>query len=499
MPKKTENGKDILKPPRRGVTVRMYHTGFGDCFLLSFRGQDKKARYMLIDCGVHQDDKENGPKRMKAVAENIVMATGGRDSRLHVVAITHQHADHLWGFRYGEDAFKDIKIDELWLPWTEDPTNRTAQTLKDMCKKKKKVLKEVIAKLKAVGSPLAASFESILNFELPLDADLGLRGNVDVLNFLREKSAKKLEKPDDYLTPNTPPIELHDVKGIKIYVLGPPMEPDLIKKLESEDEMYPESTGSNAQSAFAAALLAASSMPNSESQPLKQLTPFNQSYSLSKEAAGAHPVYKGFFKKYYGLDEKAKSGPEWRRIETDWLASADALALSINKMTNNTSLVLAIEITDVKPRKVLLFAADAQVGNWLSWQNLEWRGKKKEDIVTGKDLLKRTVFYKVGHHGSRNATLREKGLEMMESNELVAFIPVDAEWALKEKDWHHPEKPIVDELLKKTRGRVIRSDRIPEGDVLQQPDQISAGEWKTFLANLDWDKDQKLWIQYTVC
>ena len=51
----------------------------------------------------------------------------------------------------------------------------------------------------------------------------------------------------------------------------------------------------------------------------------------------------------------------------------------------------------------LLFAADAQVGNWESWQTLEW---KLDDgtRVTGPDLLKRTVFYKVGHHGSGNAT-----------------------------------------------------------------------------------------------
>jgi uncharacterized protein YfiM (DUF2279 family) len=36
---------------------------------------------------------------------------------------------------------------------------------------------------------------------------------------------------------------------------------------------------------------------------------------------------------------------------------------------DNTSLVLAIELAD---GDVLLFAADAQVGNWLSWQDLTW-------------------------------------------------------------------------------------------------------------------------------
>jgi hypothetical protein len=33
--------------------------------------------------------------------------------------------------------------------------------------------------------------------------------------------------------------------------------------------------------------------------------------------------------------------------------------------------------------------------------------------VKAEDLLERTVLYKVGHHASHNATLRQKGLELM--------------------------------------------------------------------------------------
>jgi len=50
--------------------------------------------------------------------------------------------------------------------------------------------------------------------------------------------------------------------------------------------------------------------------------------------------------------------------------------------------------------------------------------------VTGPDLLGRTIFYKVGHHGSHNATLREQGLEQMK-NLRTAVIPVDHDVALK--------------------------------------------------------------------
>jgi hypothetical protein len=46
---------------------------------------------------------------------------------------------------------------------------------------------------------------------------------------------------------------------------------------------------------------------------------------------------------------------------------------------------------------VLLFPGDAQWGTWnAALQNEDWRA-----------LLRRTTFYKVGHHGSHNATPRE--------------------------------------------------------------------------------------------
>jgi hypothetical protein len=46
--------------------------------------------------------------------------------------------------------------------------------------------------------------------------------------------------------------------------------------------------------------------------------------------------------------------------------------------------------------------------------------------VTGPDLLRDAIFYKVGHHGSHNATLQAQGLEQMQRLR-VAMIPVDHE------------------------------------------------------------------------
>ena len=129
-------------------------------------------------------------------------------------------------------------------------------------------------------------------------------------------------------------------------------------------------------------------------------SPFVSSFRIPLDIARQQP----FFQRQYWNDA------EWRRVDSDYLGDATELAIALDNMTNNTSLVLAIELVD--SGDVLLFAADAQVGNWLSWQRCSWQ--VGNETVTGTDLLKRTVFYKVGHHGSLNATLKEKGIQLME-------------------------------------------------------------------------------------
>ncbi len=134
--------------------------------------------------------------------------------------------------------------------------------------------------------------------------------------------------------------------------------------------------------------------------------------------------------------------------------------------------MLAIELP--RTRRVLLFPGDAQVGNWVSWAELPPAPDPDEEIdedapqpvvfevdgetVTGRDLIERTVFYKVGHHGSHNATLRDKGLERMRSPDLVAFVPTDESWAwVKQgKGWKMPYLPIYRALLERARVESCR-------------------------------------------
>jgi hypothetical protein len=161
-----------------------------------------------------------------------------------------------------------------------------------------------------------------------------------------------------------------------------------------------------------------------------------------------------FFRKWYW--GPGDSAPDWRKIDTAWLDGASELALALDSATNNTSLVLAIELSD---GDVLLFVADAQVGNWLSWRELSWEVQGRK--VTGPDLLARTVFYKVGHHGSHNATLRADGLELMK-NLSIAAIPVDHAMAIKKRWGKIPLPELVAALERAAKGGVIRIDETPD-------------------------------------
>jgi hypothetical protein len=506
----------------------MYNTGFGDCFLLAFRSEAGEARYVLIDCGVHQKWK-GGKERLELVASDIAKAT---NNHLHVVAVTHEHTDHISGFLQGESSFGKMKIDNLWLAWTEDPSDPAAKQLKAQYRVKIRALNAAVSRLKLTGNPLGERLEGILDFELDLESDqnsgqspghadenaalasassVSSGRNANALEALRSWVDKKLERPEDYRTPGEAPLSLPGVKCVKCYVLGPPKDIESLKKLEGLKETYLSQVAIDGDTAFMAAALAATGAALSGDDDLfNRSHPFDKNLVIPANNAKRHPKFGSFFVKHYGFSRGEKSDHEWRRIESDWLEAAGQLALSINSITNNTSLVLAFELTETNPTKVLLFAGDAQVGNWQSWQKLTWQqsvetgtagaetdgGKGK---VTGADLIARTVFYKVGHHGSRNATLREKGREMMTSTELVAMIPVDEKWAKDVMGWDHPDEKLTARLMEITGGRVLRSDRIPEGRSISKPMDATDKEWDSFQKKLQWDVGpERLWIQYTV-
>ena len=68
------------------------------------------------------------------------------------------------------------------------------------------------------------------------------------------------------------------------------------------------------------------------------------------------------------------------------------------------------------------------------------------------------MLYKVGHHGSHNATLREKGLELMTSDCLAAMIPVNRITA-KKMEWNMPFPSLFSRLEERCHGRILDLER----------------------------------------
>src|SRR5262245_22775478 len=111
---------------RGSVRIRMYRQGLGDCFLLTFGPGD----HMLIDCGLLAGTPD-GVNKINIVAKHVAEETKGR---LRALVVTHEHWDHVSGFGDAREVFEKMKIDEVWVAWTEDPTQDIAKE-KDKTKK----------------------------------------------------------------------------------------------------------------------------------------------------------------------------------------------------------------------------------------------------------------------------------------------------------------------------------------------------------------------------
>jgi beta-lactamase superfamily II metal-dependent hydrolase len=502
-----------LEPPADGVTVRMYRTGHGDCFLLAFAGASAdKPAYVLVDCGYKPGSPKFIDTKIADITKSIREATGGH---IDVAVITHEHQDHVNGIT--EAHFAGITIGETWLAWTEDPKDGIANKLRETFKDKLLGLLAARNRLAAAGdTDQAARIDEFLAFELGGDSEddaapaalLGAAGG-DVSQSMNKKSMKVFkdlaQNGVKYIRPHEEILAIPGAKDVRVFALGPPRDVDQLEDLDPQGEE--EFHGMALATASAGNYFGAAARAESEE---RGQSPFASRYALGLDAAFGDPMFGAYFTKHYGQEgtplvylstnaDEAPYNPDWRRIDKEWLYSAERLALDLNDYTNNASLVLAFEIG--KGGKVLLFAADAQRGNWVSWAKKDWTDGDKK--VTAKDLLARTVLYKVGHHGSHNATLN--GLAGSEhaslgwmaqgdhGREFTAMITAVRAWAETQKGWDHPLKAIKDALLKKASGRVFQTDT--DLDRLTMPEGTSTADWKRFQSRASGDR---LYFDYTV-
>ena len=160
--------------------------------------------------------------------------------------------------------------------------------------------------------------------------------------------------------------------------------------------------------------------------------PFDRDWSISVEEFRADPAFAQ-------LQPGGQVVGMLRKLTRDGVVLT---AASLEDAVNNTSLMLLFEVG----RALLLFPGDSQ---WGTWELL------LED-TRARRLLSRTNFYKVGHHGSHNASpvsyVKNLGADSLAA--AISVKPVER--------WRNiPKAELVEALEEKTRGHVIRMDQLP--------------------------------------
>lgn len=451
--------------------IRMYRQGFGDCFLLSFT-TDGRSRHIMIDCGL-VTKATNGKQKIQSVLDDIIRETSGA---IDLLVVTHEHWDHVSGFHYFQNYFTGnrprLKVGHVWLAWTEKPGDALANQIAE---KRDRASMALIA----AEQRLAATTGADESDELARVGGFGaFSKNSDAAMDFVHQLGVDLGKID-YLEPGElRPVP--DVKGVRTYVLGPPRSDKLLRVTNPRaGEGYAD---------FGASAFMAAVDPSPPSATFshvygEQQFPLDPKLRLTKEKEQSQQLKPGDDAGVTSLvDAYCNAKSAWRKIDDDWLRFADSLSLQMNSYTNNTSLVLAFEL--IESGRVLLFAADAQVGNWMSWWGFEpgqradgkeaptgkplrWRlssgqssllDRNGDGYVDIEDLFRETVLYKVGHHGSHNGTLGLYGLDRLGRPDLVAMMPTNEKDA-KASGWPDiPDQTLFTKIGAATQGRVLTSD-----------------------------------------
>jgi beta-lactamase superfamily II metal-dependent hydrolase len=391
------------------VTVRMYNVGFGDAFLVTVRRDGGEWR-MLIDCGVHSQGQARPIRQsLQAIIGDLIATSAAGVPHLQVIMATHRHADHISGFAFAD--WEQVSVDEVWLPFVEDENDRDAAALRerqiDTARRLLGLVDRRVGNLDAGQWParVAAARSFALNAfgnDDSMDRLVGRNGQ----QFATAHTVRYL--PSLATADNEIAIGL---EGVTAHVLGPSRDPKDIKQMDP-----PSGTG------WARLDLDETAVAGADAQPLSLFNP-------------AYVVDDGLGRLPDALDA-AKRTLQLEKITND--VGLLGAASILEKAVNNTSLFVVLDVAGTR----LVFPGDAQYG---AWQHVLTDPRKRA-------LVSDAVFYKVGHHGSHNATPKEF-VEQVWRHGGYAMLP----WGLV-KRWQNSIPN--DDLLSALRAHhtVIRAD-----------------------------------------
>jgi hypothetical protein len=352
------------------VTIRVYNVGFGDCILLSWH-YASSDRHLLIDFGssAHPDGAPAG--LMMKIANDIKTATNGK---LEAVVVTHRHLDHINGFDPGAGGngpgaiIAGLNPKLIVQPWTEHPkataTSKSAPSVFALAgpTRGRRGRHAVVDGLAAgIADELAQRVRTWRGAPQRLLADASHEithaiANQGAVDSLRKMAVKAGKRGGAYVNAGQNSGLGTHLPGVKVSVLGPP---SLDQVSDLSDLRY---------------------------------APDSPEYWLHL-AAAQRVVAAGAPTRSRGAGVPGGRAPAYARwlIEKLRLQRANHLSgivTALDNYLNNTSVILLFEVGT----KALLFPGDAQLENW-QYALTKYAAK-----------LPNVTLYKVGHHGSRNAT-----------------------------------------------------------------------------------------------
>lgn len=340
------------------VDTITYQVGFGDCFLLRFNyPPPMRSRSVLIDFGSTRRNGYSLEQVSRAIKADC-------DGRLDVVVATHRHKDHVHGFAKNSrgtgtgNVIEDLNPSVVIMPWTEDPRAdpNALRPTKRYGSHGPAFIQELANMQVFSGAMIAQSKIHAFAEERSLRAQLKTLGENNLGNASAMENLRGMGRRTYYAYHNMPLRLARELPGVKVHVLGPPTleQSDAIKTQRSDDaDEFWQLQARATQSAVDSPLI----FPDAE---------------LIK-----NPVWGRWLR---------------RRLRKDRGEQLLSIVRSLDYAMNNTSLILLFEVGDKK----LLFPGDAQYENWMYALGQDWV----------KKLLEGVDVYKVGHHGSLNASPR---------------------------------------------------------------------------------------------
>lgn len=414
----------------RELIVRSYNVGFGDCTLLTFC-YDSFSRNILIDFGSVRRPSNSSRHHMQLVARQIVQDCAKSDGskKLDAIVATHRHKDHISGFATNPsgtgngDAIRKLEPDIIVQPWTEHPDAPEDALLAPSIQ----ALRVYRNRLSDMGFFAKHVYSQIRSFNAVDGQErrrMRLLGEINIANqsavsnlqsmanAARDRACSSRHGAYFVYSGSTSGLG-HLLPNVKVDVLGPPT----LKQSESIGRPV--------------------SIHQDEYWHLHgpRMAEFSEERLFPGMGTSHIEPYARWLQR------------KMERLRTDELFR---IVRILDDALNNTSVILLFSING----RGFLFPGDAQ------WENWEFALNQPEYV----EKLRSVELYKVGHHGSLNATpkslwalFENKGPKGTHRRLQSILSTKDGVHGHPDRDSEIPRETLIDEIEKNSELLDTRS------------------------------------------